>query len=129
MSQRQICIIAYKDVRRTIHVLKQIDYLSPRYPLTVIGWGEPDPAWRNVDWRPISPPGIASKLIRLFWSLIGWLCPLGYLAWYWSASTHRQALRHALASGAELFHANDLVTLPVAAEAARRTGGKVVLHL
>ena len=24
MSQRRICIIAYKDVRRTIHVLKQI---------------------------------------------------------------------------------------------------------
>src|SRR5207237_328199 len=108
--------------------LKQIDYLSRHYDLTVIGWGEPDPGWR-VDWRPIARPGLRSKVVRLFWSVLGLIAPLCYLAWYWSAAAHRQALRHAIASGADAFHANDLITLPVAVEAACRTGGKVVFHM
>ena len=67
MSKQRICIIAFKPVRKTVHVLRQIDYLTPHYDLTIIGHGEPDPSWPPVTWHSV--PGLTPPMYGQF--LIG----------------------------------------------------------
>ncbi|HWW52536.1 MAG TPA: glycosyltransferase, partial [Acidimicrobiales bacterium] len=45
---------------------------------------------------------------------------------YWSFTAHRQLLAQALAAGADVYHANDWDTLPVAVRAAQAAGALVV---
>jgi glycosyltransferase involved in cell wall biosynthesis len=110
-------------------VLRQIDYLAPRYDLTVIGYGSRDPSWPPLEWRAIPEQSLSSKIGKLFWFALGRVLPRAYEAWYWRTARHRLALQHAVASGADAFHANDWPALPVAVEAARLTGGRVVFHI
>jgi len=134
----RICIIAFKPVHSTIHVLKQIAYLSAAdYDLTVIGHGEPDPAWQRVTWCAVPRStfaqkafmGISFALGRLFGILLfGRLWPRIYDFWFWHTARYQQAFAYALASGADAIHANDWHALPIAIEVARRTGARVVFH-
>lgn len=127
-SRKRICIIAFKDVPSTVHVLRQIHYLSRLFELTVIGHGHPDPAWPPLTWYAVPQAGRLSKLIRaMFYAAGRWMPPL-YLVWYWQTSRFRQAYAAALASGADALHANDWQSLPIAIEVARRTQARVVFH-
>lgn len=128
MTRTRICVIAFKDVRRTIHVLRQVDYLSREFDLTLIGHGQADPAWRNVDFRSVPEIRGRSRVMRYGAYAAGHLYGGAYPAWYAVAPEPRAMLGHALASRADVFHANDLIALPIAVEAARRAGGKVVFH-
>jgi glycosyltransferase involved in cell wall biosynthesis len=127
-SRKRICIIAFKDVRSTIHVLRQIYYLSPHFDLTVIGHGSPDPTWPMLTWHAIPEATRISKLARVLWYAAGWRIPSLYVAWYWRTARFRRAYAYALASGADAVHANDWQSLPIAIEVARRTGAQVVFH-
>ena len=132
-----VCIISFSTVARDARVLRQIQYLSPHYDLTVIGHGEAHPAWeemRGVTWVPTltdataegSPRRLAEKASGLFLLLAGRLYPPASFRWYWRQPIMKDALAKAVASGCDAFHANDWNTLPIAAEAARRLGGRVV---
>jgi len=129
VTKKRICIIAFKPVRTTIHVLRQIDYLSPHYDLTVIGHGEPDVAWPKVTWHRVPAQTVAEKVAKLGLYALGRVFPFIYEAWYWSVRRHRLAYELAVASRADAFHANDWQSVPLAVAAARQTGGRVVLHL
>jgi glycosyltransferase involved in cell wall biosynthesis len=59
--------------------------------------------------------------------ILGRILPRLYDLWYWSKAHHKAALQNALAARCDLYHANDWNALPVAAEAARRYGSKLVL--
>src|SRR5438105_4327577 len=128
MSKRHICIIAFKNASSTIHVLRQIYYLAPHYKLTVIGHGTPDPAWPELTWRAIPVATLWSKLERALWYAIGRLIPRAYDMWYWRTRRFAEAYQYALHSGADAIHANDWQALPIAVEAARRTGARVIFH-
>jgi hypothetical protein len=128
MSKPRICIIAFKHVRSTIHVLRQIQYLTPEHELTVIGHGTPDPAWPPLVWHAVPEASLVSKVARLTWYLVGRVFPRAYVGWYWHTARFVQAYRLALHSGADAIHANDWQALPVAVEVARRTGARVVFH-
>src|ERR1051325_8322658 len=97
-NRRRICVIALKPVRRTIHVLRQIDYLSPHYDLTVVGHGEPDPRWPPLTWHavPAATSSAAERIVKLAWYVPGRLRPACYEAWYWGVPRHRLALQAAL---------------------------------
>lgn len=128
LEKKRICIIAFKPVRTTIHVLRQIDYFSRDFDLTVIGYGTPDPNW-PVTWCSVPEPPFRAKVSKLFWYAAGRILPSFYDAWYWNAERHKQAYQQALSSGAGAFHANDWQSLPIAVEAARRTGASVIFHM
>jgi hypothetical protein len=129
VSRKRICVITFKPVRRTVHVLRQIDYLAPHYQLTVIGHGEPDPAWPPLAWHAVTKQDLISQLIKLAWCVPGRVLPACYEAWFWGVERHKLAYQHAVASGADAYHANDWEALPVAVAAARRTGARVVFHM
>src|SRR5262245_48415234 len=107
MGKKRICVIAFKHVRSTIHVLRQIDYLAPHFHLNVIGYGTPDPEWPPVAWHALPEPTLPSKIAKLFWFALGHVFPSCYDAWYWSVGRHKLALAYAISSGADAFHAND----------------------
>ena len=129
MSKKRVCVIAFKPVRTTIHALRLINYLAPHYELTVVGHGEPDPGWPPLAWRPVPPQDLVSQLVKLAWCAAGRVLPACYEAWFWGIERHKLAYQHALASGADAYHANDWEALPIAIEAARRTGARVVFHM
>ena len=126
--KRRICIIAFKDVRTTIHVLRQIHYLAAHYELTIVGHGSPDPAWPDLTWHAVPVATLWSKIQRLIWYTIGRFMPCAYDMWYWRTRRFKEAYRYALQSGADAIHANDWQALPIAIEVARRTGARVVFH-
>jgi len=117
-------------------VLRQIQYLSQHFDVTVMGYGEPHLMWRdkeNVRWLtalPISPErtlkGRITRLTNRALMVVGKLYKGSYDHLYWSQPAFKDALAKALASGCNAFHANDWNTLPVAAEAARRLNARLV---
>jgi glycosyltransferase involved in cell wall biosynthesis len=127
-SRPRICVIAFKDVRSTIHVLRQIYYLAPEHDLTVIGHGVPDPAWPPLRWHAIPQATLRSKIGRLVCYLAGRVFPRAYDFWYWHTTRFALAYQYALQSGADAIHANDWQALPIAIEVARRTKARVVFH-
>ncbi|MBN2298598.1 MAG: hypothetical protein JXM72_08385 [Deltaproteobacteria bacterium] len=53
INKKSICIISFSPIARDARVLRQIQYLSPHYPLTVIGYGPPHPSYAdnpNIRW-------------------------------------------------------------------------------
>ncbi|MDQ6673242.1 MAG: glycosyltransferase family 4 protein [Chloroflexota bacterium] len=128
MTKPRICIIAFKNVRSTIHVLRQIHYLAPDHDLTLIGHGTPDPAWPSLTWHAVPEAGLGSKLARLVMYALGRVIPAAYDVWYWHTLRFVDAYHHALHSGADAIHANDWQALPIAIEVARRTRARVVFH-
>lgn len=128
MPFKRICVIAFKDARSTIHVLRQIHYLSPYYDLTVIAHGSPDAAWANVSWRPIPQATLLSTVTRLLCYVMAMLFPRMSEVWYWHTRRFKAAFEAALASDCDAIHANDWQALPIAIEVARRTGAQVVFH-
>lgn len=128
--EKSICLISFSPIYRDARVLRQIQYLSAHYCLTVIGYGPPHPAWQNhpsVKWISLveDRPALA-KPFRLALLLLGRLHAVLYNYWYWQKSHHQLALTKAIASGCHAFHANDWEALPIAAEAAKKAGGRLV---
>ena len=135
-NRKRVCVISFSPIARDVRVLRQVEYLSPRYDVTVIGEGEAHPAWAGmpgVAWSPVMPVGVERSTRRLaekagggLMLLAGRLLPSVYDRWYWRQPIMRDTLAKAVASGAGLFHANDWNTLPIAVEAARRLGARVL---
>jgi len=112
----------------------------PYYHLSVIGFGEkPKLLEQNPghEWHSVEEPFVKHrraarmKFVADFSALTSLrlpaiLVPGVYNLWYWSIPSHRQALDAALSSPADLYHANDLEALPVAAEAAKRNHAHLV---
>jgi len=138
-SLHSICIIAFSTIRHDARVLRQIKYLSPHYDVIVVGYGAPEEKWATqggIRWYPLdtleSFPAECSftrmwrRLINSAILGLGRFRPLFYERWYWSKRHHAQALEYAIQSHCDALLANDWEALPVAVEAATRTGAKLV---
>jgi glycosyltransferase involved in cell wall biosynthesis len=136
-KRNSVCIISFSPVARDARVLRQIDYLSPHYDVTVIGQGgRAHPKWQemgNVTWVPVAPitdvVGWRRRLTRAAGGgllVAGKAIPASYHRWFWRQPIMRDTYAKAVASRADIFHANDWNALPVAAEAAKQLGGRVV---
>src|SRR5438046_6660714 len=133
-TKKKVCIISFSPIARDARVLRQIQYLSKRYYVTAIGQGNADPLWpETVTWirvltvrRERFLRRILSRSSGLALLLAGKVLPSAYLRWYWRQSLMKDALAKAIASGCQAFHANDWNTLPIAAEAAKALGARLV---
>jgi glycosyltransferase involved in cell wall biosynthesis len=108
--------------------MRQIDYLSPHFDLTVIGPRPPVSGWQNVTFHSLPGPTLALKLSHAVFYVLGRLAVSWYERWFWRTRRFQEAFRLALASGADAIHANNWHALPIAIEVARRTGARVVFH-
>ncbi|MFN2492465.1 MAG: glycosyltransferase family 4 protein [Pyrinomonadaceae bacterium] len=135
-KRKSIFIISFSTIRGDSRVLRQIQYFSQYFDVTVMGYGEPHPMWKNkehVRWLtalPISPDGsLRGRITRLANRALlvsGKLYSGSYHRLYWNQLAFRDALAKAVASGCDAFHANDWNALPIAVEAAKKLGGRVV---
>lgn len=135
-KRKSICIIAFSPIARDARVLRQIQYLSPHYDVTVIGQGEAHSSWKDmsgVRWLPTlqikperSPRRLMEKGVGLFSLLAGRVHPDSFNRWYWRQPIMKDTLAKALASDCDAFHANDWNTLPIAVEAAKKLKARVL---
>ena len=126
--KKKICIISLSQIDRDARVLRQIQYLSRQFDVTVIGFGKPHPDFENkpnVRW--ITVDNSKTPLLVAFGLLsLGKFRPLAYEKWYWRKRTHVQAFQKALAYKCDGYHANEWNALPLSVEAARLNHSKVV---
>src|SRR5258708_26360307 len=125
--KKRVCIISFSPLHQDARVLRQVEYLSPLYDITIIGHGKTVPTWPNVTWHIRPRPSIPAKIIFLFALLSGRLFPKLYSFWYWRLPRYSQAYQIALASQADVIHANDINTLPIAMRVKKQCGAKVIL--
>ena len=131
--KKSVCIIAFSTIAEDARVLRQIKYLSCDYDLTVIGYGPPHSDWideAQVRWVSVlnARSVLLTKLLGLL-LILAKIFPLFYDYWYWRTSRHVAAFEQALTSHSHLFYANDWEALPLAAEAARRTGARLIFDV
>ncbi|PJF28345.1 MAG: hypothetical protein CUN53_00670 [Phototrophicales bacterium] len=132
-SRRRICILALSTIQRDARVLRQLEYLSPHYNLTVVGEGSPPPEYPDIVWigvdRAESRRGVARLIERMSTMALiplGRIVPRALAAWYFTRPVYSRLCRAALESRADALLANDWETLPAAAEAAARTNAKLI---
>lgn len=134
-----ICIIAFSTIRNDARVLRQIKYLSPHHDLSVVGYGAPEEEWAAqgaIQWYPVDTPDSSSlesscsriwrRLLNSLILILGRCRPSFYERWYWSKQHNRQAFEYAIKTHCDALLANNWDVLPVAVEAATRTGARVV---
>jgi len=124
MMKKSICVISLSNLARDGRVLRQIDYLSREYDLTVIGYGpapEKYAGMPNLHWHEISLPKQAA--VRTAYTITARLLQIPFFP-----RTH-PAYQFALESRSDAYHANNWDSLPIAAMAARKNGGKLVLDI
>jgi hypothetical protein len=133
-SNPKVAIISFSNIHRDARVLRQVEYLSQHFSVTVIGYGHLDVVHSaNVQMFPVQHPGglgVMRKARTLFLLPLGRLLPeWSYEAWYWSKADHREAFSLLYRSDAQIIQANDWKALPVAIKASRESGSWVVLDL
>lgn len=135
-KRKSIFVLSFSTIRADSRVLRQVQYLAPHFDVTVMGYGGPHPAWEGdarIAWREALPIAAATgrsgrldKLTNRALLAAGKLHPKAYERLYWGERAYGDALRKAVESGCDAVHANDWNALPVAAEAARQTGARLV---
>lgn len=123
MARKMVCILSFSTIVQDARVLRQIEYLSSHYDITVVGHG---PAPAGVKYIEVPAFTTVSKLLAVVWLLLGKLAPRAYEAWYWSTRRHRAAYQAMMATKPDAIHANDWNALPVAVRVAEKTGARVV---
>src|SRR5690606_23835189 len=93
LMRQRICIIGYSPIHRDARILRQIEYLSPDYDLTVIAHGEPVAAFPDVTWRFVPRANRFENLLTLVFLAAARLLPFLYETWYWQKRRNRLALR------------------------------------
>lgn len=127
--RKRICIISFSIVAHDARVLRQVEYLSPHYDVTLIGHGNRPKL--NLAFQYVSIPRFTkiSKLLAFPWLVLGKVSSAVYEHWYWSRNRHQRGLQALIEARPDVIHANDWDTLPIAVEAANRTNAKVVTDL
>ncbi|MBN1180639.1 MAG: hypothetical protein JXB49_00025 [Bacteroidales bacterium] len=126
--KKSICIISLSYIARDARVLREIQYLSYSNDVTVIGFGDPHPAWNhnpNIRWKAVPNTRIPLQIAFLL-LLLGKFWPSAYEKWYWQKQTHVEAYKQAINQKFDAYHANDWNTLPLAVKAAKINQSKVI---
>lgn len=134
--RKSVFILSFSPIARDARVLRQIQYLSPHFDLTVMGYGEMPQmveGQENIKWltaRPLltdkSWKGLVKQLANRALLITGKLTLKSYERLYWSQPAFKDALEKMVASGCDAIHANDWNMLPAAAEAAKQLKARLV---
>jgi hypothetical protein len=149
--QNAVCILYFAPVSRDARVLRQVEYLSRYYSVTVIGYGDSLPypevevissasetgrhcttlkqklAWRIHNGKIFVLPERLHNSVLLTLGLK--ISKRFYDLWYWDNPEHQAVFRTLLRIAPRVIHANKWRSLPVAARAARELGARLVLDI
>ncbi|MBN2004649.1 MAG: glycosyltransferase [Anaerolineae bacterium] len=130
-NKPKIAILSFSDIHSDGRVLRQIEYLSKRFTLDVIGYGYLPAALQDKAYMwPIQPPtSFARRSRKTLFLSAGKLFSALYEAWYWSEMEYTAASDLLLQSRPDAIHANDWESLPAAVRASQQTGARIVLDL
>lgn len=129
MAQRKrICILSLAPVHQDGRVLRQIEYASREYEVTVVGWGRLDRERPGVTMHAVEPYQFprAARLVQVALMAGGRLTPAAYDRWYWRKPDHRQALALVAAHPVDLIHVDEAIALPIGLRAAEQMHVPVV---
>ncbi|MBK8025058.1 MAG: glycosyltransferase [Chloroflexi bacterium] len=105
---------------------RQIERLARDYAVTVIGFGTPPVAWKDlgITWQAVDRSRNRVQLaIELLLLILGRLIPAAYDLYFWRRPRYMQTLRYAVECRADAYHASDWAAIPLAVRAAEQTGG------
>ena len=122
--KKRICIISLSEISSDGKVIRQIDYLSPLYDLTIIGFGtcpEKYISQNNIVWHEIKLP--KTSFLRTTSTISSRLFQIPFFP-----STH-QATKLALNTHCDAFLANNWDSLPAAAIASNKFHSKLILDI
>lgn len=130
MTHQHICIIALSPIARDARVLRQVEYLSPHYDITVIGYGDAPTEYQGmVEWHNVSGSKLKQwmdRILRIAIVVLGrflpFLLPLEYIL----TIRARRIKKILLDANADAYHANDWDTLPLVVPIATQLGAKIV---
>jgi len=127
-----IAILSFSNIQRDGRVLRQIEYLSRHYMVSIIGYGQLPPILaERASMCPVLPTASRIRRLRkLFWLPLARLTsPRFYETWYWNDPEFKQAYKILCQLCPAAIHANDWESLPVAIRAAQETGALVIADL
>jgi hypothetical protein len=128
----EIVILSFTPIHYDGRVLRQVEYLSKHFRVTVVGYGQLPASLENqARMLPIEPPTtLARRARKLLLLPLGRLLPEKvYPVWYWREDEYLTALNLLSQIRADIIHANDWKSLPVAARAAQGREMQVVPDL
>lgn len=129
MSQRKrVCILSLENVHQDGRVLRQIEYASREYDVTVVGWGRLDRPRDHVQMKAVEPKVFSTiqRQVQVALMAGGRLSPAFFERWYWRKPDHQEALRLVCESPCDLLHIDEAIALPIGIRAAEQLRCKVV---
>jgi glycosyltransferase involved in cell wall biosynthesis len=125
-----ICILSFSHIASDARVLRQIEYLSPHYDITVVGYGDAPPEWEElVNWHNVQGDTAQRRRDVNWYRLSAWggrFLSLLYDAEFRYSYHAQQAKQALLECQADVYHANDWNSLPLVIPVAKQVGAKVV---
>lgn len=121
---KTICIISFSKISSDSRVLRQIQYLSKKYHIDVIGFGECPREYihtKNIIWHQIHQP--KGKLARICFTVLNRFIRIPFFP-----KTY-PAYKIALACNCDMYYLNNWDALPFGALAARENKSKVALDI
>src|SRR5215207_2349188 len=105
----RLCILSLSvPIQIDGRVLRQIEYLSAHYDLTVIGFGEPRFTQANVRWLPINRNDSRfRKMLDYTFLLLGRITPRLYDIWFWNRPRYKQVMEYLSQENADGYLADD----------------------
>ncbi len=134
MAKLAILSLDNQDIQTDARVQRQVHYLSKQHEIHLITYGSSNAV--DLPYASMKVVGSLSdaatkrRFSTLFWLSLGKMLPdFAYEHWYWSRPGHREAFDALIDLRPDLVIANDWWTLPVAAEACKQTGARLILDL
>ena len=129
-KRQRVCIIKLSPTARASHVLRQVEYLSAHYDITLIGYGDAPPQWiGKIEWHNVMGNKIqqwTDRILRIIIILLGRFLPFILPLEYVLTRRARYIKKILLETNAGAYHANDWDTLPLVVPIATQLGAKIV---
>src|SRR5205823_7738769 len=75
----RVCIISFSLIQRDARVLRQIEYLSREYDLTVIGYGPSANVGPGIQWIPVeAKSSLRTRIMGVLLMVLGRVIPRSY---------------------------------------------------
>ena len=124
LKRKGICIISYSNILYDARVLRQIDYLSKYFDLSIIGYGDLSSSFLvNSPLNYYNIPRRKKSIIRKFFDFFR------IIRYYFGIVDRPNVLRYASDQKCDVYLANNWDTLPIAAEAAKINKAILVLDI
>ena len=124
LKRKGICIISYSNILYDARVLRQIDYLSKYFDLSIIGYGDLSSSFLvNSPLNYYNIPRRKKSIIRKFFDFFR------IIRYYFGIVDRPNVLRYASDQKCDVYLANNWDTLPIAAEAAKINKSILVLDI